>query len=86
VITNSCARFVHAGGALIVGSYVFDQTKFRSTAVTPSSNDVLLTWMMGPGATQRIAGRPGNPSGGYTTNAFTDIFVVTNNSACGRRD
>jgi hypothetical protein len=83
VITNACARFVHAGGTLIVGSYVFDTNKFRSTAVTPSSNDVLLTWMMGPGATNALQAAAGNPSGGYTTNAFTDIFVVTNNSAAG---
>ena len=83
VVTNSCARFVHAGGTLIVGTYVFDQTKFRSTAVTPSSNGVLLTWMMGPGATNALQAAPGNPSGGYTTNGFIDIFVVTNNSAAG---
>jgi len=83
VITNSCALFVHAGGTLIVGSYVFDTNKFRSTAVTPSSNDVLLTWMMGPGATNALQAAPGNPNGGYTTNAFIDIFVVTNNSAAG---
>lgn len=83
VITNACARFVHAGGTLIVGNYVFDQTKFHPTAVTPSSNDVLLTWMMGPGATNALQAAPGNPSGGFGTNAFTDIFVVTNNSVAG---
>ena len=26
---------------------------------------------------------PGNPDGSYSTNGFTDIFVVTNNSAPG---
>jgi T5SS/PEP-CTERM-associated repeat protein len=83
LITNACARFVHAGGTLIVGTYVFDQNKFRSTAVTPSSNDVLLTWMMGPGATNTLQAAPGNANGGFSTNAFTDIFVVTNNSAAG---
>jgi T5SS/PEP-CTERM-associated repeat protein len=83
VITNACARFVHAGGTLIVGSYVFDTNEFRSTAVAPSSNDVLLTWMMGPGATNALQAAPGNPSGGFATNAFIDIFVVTNNSAAG---
>ncbi len=83
VITNACARFIHAGGTLIVGSYVFDTNKFRSTAVVPSSNDVLLTWMMGPGATNALQAAPGNPSGGFTTDAFIDIFVVTNNSAAG---
>jgi T5SS/PEP-CTERM-associated repeat protein len=82
-ITNACARFAHAGGTLIVGSYVFDTNKFRSTAVTPSSNDVLLTWMMGLGATNALQAAAGNANGGYTTNAFTDIFVVTNNSAAG---
>jgi hypothetical protein len=39
--------------------------------------------MMGPGATNALQAAAGNPSGGYTTNAFTDIFVVTNNSAAG---
>jgi T5SS/PEP-CTERM-associated repeat protein len=82
-ITNACARFVHAGGTLIVGSYLFDTNKFRSTAVTPSSNDVLLTWMMGPGATNALQAAAGNVNGGYTTNAFIDIFVVTNNSTAG---
>jgi T5SS/PEP-CTERM-associated repeat protein len=83
VITNACARFVHAGGTLIVGSYVFDQTKFRSTAVTPSGNDILLTWMMGPGATNALQAAAGDVNGGFGTNAFSDIFVVTNNSAAG---
>jgi T5SS/PEP-CTERM-associated repeat protein len=83
VVTNSCAHFVHAGGTLIVGSYVFDQTKFRSTAVTPSGNDILLTWMMGPGATNALQAAPGNVNGGFGTNGFTDIFVVTNNSTAG---
>ena len=83
VITNACARFVHAGGTLIVGTYVFDQSKFHSTAVTPSSNDVLLTWMMGPGATNALQVAPADPNGGFGTNGFTDIFVVTNNSANG---
>ena len=83
VITNACARFAHAGGTLIVGTYVFDQTKFRPTAVTPSTNDVLLTWMMGPGATNALQAAAGSVNGGYGTNAFTDIFVVTNNSAAG---
>jgi T5SS/PEP-CTERM-associated repeat protein len=83
VITNACARFIHAGGTLIVGSYVFDQTKFRSTAVTPSGNDILLTWMMGPGATNALQAAAGNVNGGYGTNGFSDIFIVTNNAAAG---
>jgi T5SS/PEP-CTERM-associated repeat protein len=83
VITNACARFVHAGGTLIDGSYVFDRTKFRSTAVTPSGIDILLTWMMGPGATNALQAAPGDVNGGYSTNGFSDIFVVTNNSAAG---
>jgi T5SS/PEP-CTERM-associated repeat protein len=83
VVTNSCARFVHAGGTLVLGNYVIDQNKFRSTAVTPSSNDVLLTWMMGPGATNALQAAPGDVNGGFSTNAFADIFVVTNNSTAG---
>jgi T5SS/PEP-CTERM-associated repeat protein len=83
IVSNSCARFVHAGGTLIVGNYVIDPNKFRSTAVTPTGNDILLTWMMGPGATNALQAAPGNVNGGFGTNGFTDIFVVTNNSAAG---
>jgi len=66
-----------------MATFVFDQTKFRSTAVTPSGNDILLTWMMGPGATNALQAAPADVNGGYSTNGFTDIFVVTNNSAVG---
>jgi hypothetical protein len=83
VITNACARFVHAGGTLILGSLVLDPNKFRSTAVTATGNDILLTWRMGPGATNALQAAPGDVNGGYSTNAFSDIFVVTNNAAAG---
>jgi T5SS/PEP-CTERM-associated repeat protein len=83
IVTNSCARFLHTGGTLILGNYVLDPNKFRPTAVTPSGNDILLTWMMGPGATNALQAAPGNVNGGFSTNAFADIFVVTNNSAAG---
>lgn len=83
VVTNACARFVHAGGTLTVGSYVIDPNEFRPTAVTPSGNDILLTWMMGPGATNALQAAAGNVNGGYGTNGFSDIFIVTNNAAAG---
>jgi T5SS/PEP-CTERM-associated repeat protein len=83
VVTNSCARLVHAGGTLILGNFVLNPNEFRSTALTPSGNDILLTWMMGPGATNALQAAPGDANGGFSTNAFTDIFVVTNNSTAG---
>jgi hypothetical protein len=39
--------------------------------------------MMGPGATNALQAALGNVNGGFSTNAFTDIFVVTNNSTAG---
>jgi hypothetical protein len=39
--------------------------------------------MMGPGATNTLQATGGDGSGGYSTNGFTDIFIVTNNTAIG---
>jgi hypothetical protein len=83
VITNSCAQFVHTGGTLIVGKVVLDPNLFRITSITPQSNDMLVTWMMGPGATNALQATAGIGSGGYSTNGFTDIFIVTNNTTVG---
>ena len=83
VITNPCAQFVHTGGTLIVGNIVLDPNTFRIVSVTQQSNNVLVTWMMGPGATNTLQATAGDGSGGYSTNGFTDIFIVTNNTTVG---
>ncbi len=83
VITNPCASLVHTGGTLLVGSVVLDPNTFRITSITPRGNDMMITWMMGPGATNTLQATAGNGSGGYKTNGFKDIFVVTNNTTVG---
>jgi T5SS/PEP-CTERM-associated repeat protein len=83
VITNSCAQFVHTGGTLIVGNVVLDPNTFRIVSVTPQGNDLLVTWMMAPGATNTLQVAAGGPGNSYNTNGFTDIFIVTNNTTVG---
>jgi len=83
VITNSCAQFIHTGGALIVGNVILNPNTFRIVSVARQSNDMLVTWMMGPGATNTLQATAGDGAGGYSTNGFTDIFVVTNNTTVG---
>jgi fibronectin-binding autotransporter adhesin len=83
VITNTCAQFVHTGGTLIVSNVVLDPNTFRIVSVARQSNDMLITWMMGPGATNALQATAGDGRGGYSTNGFTDIFVVTNNTTVG---
>jgi T5SS/PEP-CTERM-associated repeat protein len=83
VITNSCASFVHTGGTLIVGNVVLDPNTFRIVSITPQGNDMLITWMMGPGATNTLQATTGGPGHSYNTNGFTDIFIVTNNTTVG---
>jgi T5SS/PEP-CTERM-associated repeat protein len=79
ILTNSCGQFLHTGGTLVAGSVIFDTNAFRITSITRQGNDLLLTWMMGPGQTNALQATSGGPGGGYTTNGFTNIFVVTNN-------
>ncbi len=83
VITNPCASFSHTGGTLIVGNVVLDPNTFRIVSVSRQSNDLLVTWMMGPGATNTLQATAGDGTGSYSTNSFTDIFVVTNNTTVG---
>jgi hypothetical protein len=83
VMTNSCGQFIHAGGTLIVGSVVLDPNAFQIVSGTPQGNDLNITWMMGPGATNALQVTRGDANGGYCTNGFTDIFVVTNNISPG---
>ena len=83
VMTNSCSSFVHTGGTLIVGNVILDPNAFRIVSITPQSNDVLVSWLMAPGATNALQASTGTINGSYTTNTFTDIFIVTNNTATG---
>lgn len=83
VITNSCASFVHTGGTLIAGNVILDPNTFRITSVAREGNDLLVAWLMGPGQTNTLQTTAGNPDGSYTTNGFTDIFIVTNNTGVG---
>ena len=39
--------------------------------------------MMGPGITNALQVATGGANGSYSTNGFTDIFVVTNNTTVG---
>jgi hypothetical protein len=83
VMTNSCASLGHTGGTLIAGSVVLDPNAFRITSVILQGNDLLVTWLMGPGQTNTLQATAGDASGGYNTNGFVDIFVVTNNTTAG---
>jgi hypothetical protein len=51
---------------------------FCITSVVPSGIDLLVTWMMGSGRTNALQATAGDVNGGYTTNNFSDIFIVTN--------
>jgi len=83
VITNPCASLIHTGGTLVVSNMVVDPNLFRITSVARQTNDIVVTWLMGPGATNTLQSTTGNASGNYNTNGFTDIFVVTNNPTLG---
>ena len=83
VMTNTCSQFIHTGGTLIVGNVILDPNAFRIVSVTRQSNDVLISWLMAPGATNALQASTGTINGSYTTNTFTDIFIVTNNTSTG---
>ena len=78
ILTNACGQFIHNGGTLHAGSVVFDTNTFRITSVTRQGHNLLLTWMMWPERTNALQATRGGIGGAYTTNGFTDIFVVTN--------
>jgi hypothetical protein len=56
---------------------------FHIVSITPTGNNMLVTWMMEPGATNALQAGAGVPKGTYSTNGFTDIFIVTNNTIVG---
>ena len=82
VLTNSCGSFLHTGGTLAAGNVVFDTNTFRIVSLTRQGNDILITWQMAPGITNALQVAAGS-NGSYSTNGFTDIFVVTNNGVIG---
>lgn len=49
---------------------------FRITGVAREGDDVSVTWTMGAGKTNALQAFAGD--GGYSTNAFADIFAVSN--------
>ena len=83
VLTNGCSQLVHTGGVILAGSVILNPNTFRIVSIARQGNDMLVTWMMGPGATNTLQATAGNGSGGYNTNGFTDIFIVTNNTLAG---
>jgi PKD repeat protein len=50
----------------------------RITSITTQGTNVLVRWTMGADKTNALQVTSGNLSGGYATNGFVDIFVVTN--------
>lgn len=83
VMTNSCGRLIHAGGSLIVGRLVLDPNTFQIVSMVPQGNDMFITLMLGPGATNALQAATPDASGNWSTNGFSDIFIVTNNAVPG---
>jgi len=51
---------------------------FRITSILRTNNDVRITWMMGGGKTNALQRGAGDGSGGFATNNFATMFIVTN--------
>ena len=51
---------------------------FRITSVTRTGANLLVTWTMGSGKTNALQAAPGDGMGNFSTNSFTDRFIVTN--------
>jgi len=49
---------------------------FRISNISPEGDDLRITWMTGSGKTNALQSTSGED--GYSTNTFTDIFIVTN--------
>jgi hypothetical protein len=54
VLTNPCAQFIHTGGTLLAANVVLNPNLFRILSIAPQTNGMLVTWMMGPGATNAL--------------------------------
>jgi hypothetical protein len=53
-------------------------TSFRIISAFKQGSDVQVTWMSGLSKTNALQKTPGSANGGFNTNLFADIFVVTN--------
>jgi PKD repeat protein/lysophospholipase L1-like esterase len=53
-------------------------SSFHIISVVPTGTDLLVTWMTGSGNTNALQVTAGDANGGFSTNDFTDIFIVTN--------
>jgi hypothetical protein len=80
VMTADCGSFVHTGGTLIIGGILFDSHTFQITSVAREGSNLRVTWLMGPGQTSALQVSCGGAHGSYSTNGFSDIFIVTNNT------
>lgn len=85
-IPVSNSSFTYTLPAMSVVTFVgqtLNPNTFQITSVTHTGNDMLVSWMMEPGATNALQASAGVPKGTYSTNGFTDIFIVTNNMIVG---
>jgi len=53
-------------------------SSLRIISVTTEGDNVRVTWMTGDDKTNALQATGGNPGGGYATNGFVNLFVVTN--------
>ncbi len=51
---------------------------FRIVSIVTMGSDLLIDWMTGAGKTNALQWTAGTGDGSYQTNAFTDLFIVTN--------
>jgi PKD repeat protein len=48
------------------------------TSIVTQGTNVVVSWTMGPGKTNALQVTSGAPGGGYATNDFADLVVITN--------
>jgi T5SS/PEP-CTERM-associated repeat protein len=53
-------------------------SNLRIISIEPQGNSLVVTWTVGTGKTNALQATGGTIGGAYSTNGFTDIFVVTN--------
>jgi PKD repeat protein/endonuclease/exonuclease/phosphatase family metal-dependent hydrolase len=50
----------------------------RITSITTQGANVTVNWMTGVGKTNALQATSGDPNGGYATNGFADLVIITN--------
>ena len=50
----------------------------RITSITTQGTNVLVTWTTAAGKTNALQVTSGDPGGGYATNGFADLVIITN--------